>query len=219
LVYAINSPLVRKQAEEKSKGATRLRINLSEVKKLIIPLPSIEIQNKIIEKLDYVLGQLEEKKKQILHIINAFDSEEIHKTYQNHLLKLAFSGALTNRKQKYDQVEVGSTYTEIKSKWNPSNELGMVNFIGLKNIESNTGRLINFKPTDTSEIKSTKSFFKKTHVLYGKLRPNLNKVILPEFDGVCSTDILVLDPNEKIIREYLAYFLKSDLIVSKMDHQ
>ena len=52
------------------------------------------------------------------------------------------------------------------------------------------------------DIKSTKNQFKKGHILYGKLRPYLNKVLLTEFDGICSTDILVLQTEYPLILKY-----------------
>jgi type I restriction enzyme S subunit len=44
-------------------------------------------------------------------------------------------------------------------------------------------------------------------LLYGKLRPYLNKVWLASFDGVCSTDILVFRKNSFLNNEYLAAFM------------
>ena len=56
--------------------------------------------------------------------------------------------------------------------------------------------------------------FTTQHVLYGKLRPYLNKVLLPSFDGVCTTEILPLLPVEgKIVREYLWVYLMSKSFV------
>lgn len=55
--------------------------------------------------------------------------------------------------------------------------------------------------------------FGPEHVLYGKLRPYLNKVAVPDFEGKCSTEIIPLLPNSNIEREYLAYFLRSGHVV------
>jgi len=86
----------------------------------------------------------------------------------------------------------------------------LFNYIALENIESGTGKLINFAPALGAAIGSNKSRFSTAHVLYGKLRPYLNKVLVPEFDGVCATDILPLRPNPKrLTREYLALWLRS----------
>ncbi|MDE5014946.1 restriction endonuclease subunit S, partial [Francisella tularensis subsp. holarctica] len=55
------------------------------------------------------------------------------------------------------------------------------NYVGLENIEFNTGRLIDFCETQGKEIKSSIVEFKKGIVFYGKLRPYLNKVWFSEF--------------------------------------
>ena len=88
------------------------------------------------------------------------------------------------------------------------------NFIGLENIEKDTGKLINFFEISGDELHSTKFKFTSEHILYGKLRPYLNKVFLPDFEGVCSTDILTIKPHpERVLKEYLALALKrSDFV-------
>lgn len=88
-------------------------------------------------------------------------------------------------------------------------------YIGLENIEKDTGRLINFTETAGNSIKSNKYIFTKEHILYGKLRPYLNKVFLPDFDGICSTDILTIKPiKQKAIREFVAFAMRQPFFVN-----
>lgn len=92
------------------------------------------------------------------------------------------------------------------------------NYIGLENIESNTGQLVNFSETLGDDIKSNKFQFTEEHILYGKLRPYLNKVYLPDFAGVCSTDIIPIKPDsDLLIREFLGYFLRTPEFVSTIN--
>jgi type I restriction enzyme M protein len=98
-----------------------------------------------------------------------------------------FSWSLTTRLAKLDQVA-----QRVSSLIDPQNNQGTVLYVGLENIESNTGKLIGNLESNYSEIKSTKASFNAGDVLYGKLRPNLNKVHLAQKSGICSTDILVL---------------------------
>ena len=60
---------------------------------------------------------------------------------------------------------------------------------------------------DAGELGSTKFDFTDRHILFGKLRPYLAKVALPNFNGVCSTDILPILPGEEVDRRYLCWFL------------
>lgn len=85
-------------------------------------------------------------------------------------------------------------------------------YVGLENIESGTGVYIG--PTGKTIFSSAKKF-KKGDVLFPKLRPYLNKVYLAEFDGVCSTEFYVFDSKSLIINDFLAVYLRSNLIVNQ----
>jgi type I restriction enzyme, S subunit len=79
-------------------------------------------------------------------------------------------------------------------------------YIGLEHIESG-GRILGSQMVVNGELASTKYHFGPNHILYGKLRPYLAKIATPGFDGVCSTDILPINPGPRIDRKFLAYFL------------
>lgn len=81
-------------------------------------------------------------------------------------------------------------------------------YLSLEHIESGTNRIVNYG--SSKEVKSTKSIFYSGDVLYGKLRPYLNKVCQPEVDGVCSTDILVFAPSPAIDSGFLLRFLSRE---------
>lgn len=80
-------------------------------------------------------------------------------------------------------------------------ESNKARYVGLEHIEKNTGKLLGHAFSD--EVRSTKSVFRQGDVLYGKLRPYLNKVWLADFDGVCSTDILVFPQSPQILSKFL----------------
>jgi len=79
-------------------------------------------------------------------------------------------------------------------------------YIGLEHIEKDTGKLLGYSFSD--EVRSTKNKFYKGDLLYGKLRPYLNKVMVAPFDGVCSTDILVFSKNSHVSNDFIAYRLR-----------
>jgi type I restriction enzyme M protein len=92
---------------------------------------------------------------------------------------------------------------EVKSeKITPEDLTNDMAYVGLEHIESNTGRLLNTESALSVDLQSTKNVFQKGDVLYGKLRPYLNKVYLAEFDGICSTDILVLKSKHPKLLKY-----------------
>lgn len=85
-------------------------------------------------------------------------------------------------------------------------------YVGLEHIESG-GKLLAPKPVDAGELASAKFQFDSRHVLYGKLRPYLAKIACPEFEGICSTDILPVLPGPKLERRYLLHFLRQPAMV------
>ncbi len=107
-------------------------------------------------------------------------------------------------------TELGKIFALRKEQINPQNQTGVIPYVGLENIESDSGNLIGEVNTDMKSIKSIKNVFKKGDVLYGKLRPNLNKVWLANIEGICSTDILVLTSKPEHSPELYELILRSD---------
>lgn len=90
-------------------------------------------------------------------------------------------------------------------------------YIGLESIESHTGRIL-ITPEDATQImvRGISFKFNKTNILFGKLRPYLNKVALPDFSGRCSTELVPLSPIKGYSREFLATILRSNFIVDNL---
>lgn len=79
----------------------------------------------------------------------------------------------------------------------------------LEDIEKGTSRLLQKIMFSERQFKSTKNVFNKGDVLYGKLRPYLDKVIVADESGVCTTEIIPITCHEDLLPYYLRYFLKS----------
>ena len=81
--------------------------------------------------------------------------------------------------------------------------------VGGENMESNTNRLIKIQTPRELGLKSGKYLFRPDDVLYSKIRPYLNKVVIPHFEGICSADIYPLRVKENEIEQnFLAYLLR-----------
>ena len=92
----------------------------------------------------------------------------------------------------------------------PQSKTGNINYIGLENIESHSGKIVGQIECNIQSIKSTKRIFAKGDVLFGKLRPALNKVAYANCDGICSTDIIVLRAKDKnIMPEFYSILLRN----------
>jgi restriction endonuclease S subunit len=103
---------------------------------------------------------------------------------------------------------------DFKKKIVTSNQIDLI-YIGLENIESNTGLFIPSEEEKESFGSALK--FENGDILFPKLRPYLNKVHLAKFDGVCSTEFHVLKAN-KCNNVYLFIFLNSNLVVNQTSY-
>ena len=81
--------------------------------------------------------------------------------------------------------------------------------LDLEDIEKDSGKLLQKKTMDETQSKSDKHRFYKGNVLYSKLRPYLNKVIVADDDGYCTTEILTFDFGQCIDARYAQIFLMS----------
>lgn len=88
-------------------------------------------------------------------------------------------------------------------------------YVGLEHIESHSGRFIG--SLEPQKVKSSTFHFNENHVLYGRLRPYLNKVLLPDFEGHCSTEIFPIKAKAQLLREFLFYWLITDSTVKRIN--
>ena len=87
--------------------------------------------------------------------------------------------------------------------------------LNLDMVEQQTGRVIEYKYAGEDDLNGSIIQFDTENVLYSKLRPNLNKVVLPEKDGFSTSELLPLRPDASVLnRDYLAVFLRSDSFVT-----
>jgi len=160
------------------------------------------------------------------------------KQYRQSVLKFAFEGKLTanwyqqmlndelrvlNEKEERLKIKIESVnlpelpkswiWTQLGNITEPSKEkvdpkkVGFTNYIGLEHIEKDTSKLLGYG--SSHEVQSSKTKFYKGDVLYGKLRPYLNKIVVADFGGLCSTDILVFPKSKNFNNKFLAYRLFS----------
>ena len=81
--------------------------------------------------------------------------------------------------------------------------------LDLEDIEKDSGRIIQKIRKFERESSSTKHLFHKGQVLYSKLRPYLNKVVIADEDGFCTSEILPLDFSDIVDPQYALYYLMS----------
>ena len=86
--------------------------------------------------------------------------------------------------------------------------------IGIDSIEKNTGTLSGYRTVKDDNVISPKYYFCSKHILYSKIRPALNKVAIPDFEGLCSADCYpILTINGWCERKFLAHIMRTDFFL------
>ncbi len=178
-----------------SVGMTYKEINATKIKNFKIPLPPLEKQYQIANECEAVDQETDEARQTI-----TASKQKIEE--------------LVNSVEKTSRLN--QVVDKISDVVNPQEENGIVCYIGLEHIESQTGVLLGNIQYDYSTIKSNKNVFRRGDILYGKLRPNLNKVYLANIYGICSTDILVLRPYDPNLATFYTHYFLSDVFNSEV---
>lgn len=97
----------------------------------------------------------------------------------------------------------------------PSQSSGSL-YIGLEHVESGTTRILG--NSTAIQMRSSAAKFEQGDVLYGRLRPYLNKVIRAPFSGLCSTEFIVFPRQPHLLSTFLLYRLNSSEFVSFASH-
>ena len=118
----------------------------------------------------------------------------------------------------FDMRPIRDLVKERKGTIDPAEEGDrLVNYLGLEQIQSLTGQLVHFETRPGRSIKSRSKLFYQDDVLYGRLRPNLNKVYHAAgsvVEGICSGEFLVFIPNKTLINSIvLRYLLSSEYVL------
>lgn len=95
---------------------------------------------------------------------------------------------------------------------NPS---GAATFVGLEHIEPHTGRRLGSSSIRLEVITGRKARFHEGDIVYGYLRPYLNKVWVAEFDGYCSVDQYVFRTKHGYDTRFVAAFLRSPAFLER----
>ena len=92
--------------------------------------------------------------------------------------------------------------------------------LNLDMVESNTGHIYERLYVPFDKIGTSTIAFDTNNVLYSKLRPYLNKVVIPDCPGYATSEMRPLKPNKNYItREYLTYFLRSPKFVAYINEK
>ena len=109
-------------------------------------------------------------------------------------------------------TDFGQISSNRKTKFQPEIDSERFVYLGLEHLGVASRKIREFGKS--VDVRSTKTKFYKGDTLFGKLRPYLRKVAYPDFDGICSTDILALSPRKNTDSEFLFYICSSDEFIA-----
>ena len=195
-----------------NRAVNQVSINQKQLCSLEIPITNLKEQQRIVNRIESLFAKLDRAKELIENTLAQFEQNKMA------ILHKAFTGELTAKWRKENNIDLSSwkkcelkeVFKVVKDKYNPQTENQIVNYIGLENIETSKGII---SKNNSSEVKSIKTKFKKDDVLYGKLRPYLNKHDVVNFDGICSTDILVFRFNDINTAKYINYYFNLPMFI------
>jgi hypothetical protein len=125
----------------------------------------------------------------------------------------------TRPQSVFNWVPLRSLVVERKETLDPQSYSDhLFNYMSLENVQSATGDLVNFTPHYGREIRSRSKVFRKGDLLYGRLRPYLNKAFLANgrvSSGICSGEFYVLIPNTDLVLPHFLRFLLSSHYVQR----
>ena len=199
LYYYTKSPQYKAFVQSSMKVVAQPNINAKQYGNLELNVPSLEEQDIVIGKLSAI------------NSIITLRQDEIRKL--DKLIKARFVEMFGDFKINpmgwpivgFDEIATidGNMTTDYE-------KYADYPHIGIDSIEKETGLLKGYRTVAEDGVISGKYVFTPAHIIYSKIRPNLNKVALPDFEGLCSADAYPILPNEdKCNRVFLAYDMRS----------
>ena len=187
-------------------GASYPAVSNSIVRNSLIPCHSIEEQRKIAEKIDTVSELIAFRKQQLVEL------DELVKSRFIELFGLPVSNSKGWNTEKMREVAPTVNYS--------GGFEDTVWLLNLDMVEAQTGRILDYLYVNEEEVGNSTCTFDTTNVLYSKLRPYLNKVVIPDRCGYATSELIPLKPNPmKLERTYLAFMLRSDEFVNMINEK
>ncbi len=187
----------------------------SNMKRIYIPFPSIEIQKHIADFLDDKCGKIDryiEKQQQIIDKLKEYKQAVITEAVTKGLdpdVPMKDSGIewIGEIPEHWEIYKFGYLATVKSNLVHPQDYKNYLQ-VSSENIEKGSGKLLDCKTVDEVGVISDNHLFFKGQILYSKIRPALNKVTIAPFDGLCSADIYPIETKENL--KYLVYTILSE---------
>ena len=199
----------------------RQTLSYGELRKYYVVLPLKEEQQRIAEFLDRKCVEIDEAialQEEFVEELKAYKQSLISETISRGLnpnVPLKSSGIKWIEKiPKHWNVCRFKDVASVKANLvHPDDYLDYPQ-IAPDNIEKGSGRLLLYKSVKESNVISDNHLFYKGQIVYSKIRPVLNKLIIAPFDGLCSADMYPIETRNDI--NYQKYYMLSEMFVSQV---
>ena len=205
LYFYLKSPNTMKRIRTVASGSVRDNLKLSMLCEFPIQVPSINRQQNIIELLEKAQRIIDEKNNELEKLDNFIKARFVE----------MFGNVVVNDKS-WPTKPISSVAPASSPKITVSENIWLLN---LDMIESQSGKVLDRIIVSKNKINASTCAFDDKNVLYSKLRPYLNKVVLPDQEGYCTTELVPLRPSNKLNREFLATLLRSDAFVGYINEK
>ena len=173
------------------------------LKEKYVPVLSLAEQQRIVVELDLLSRVIELKNAQIRTLDELAQS----------IFYEMFGDPVSNEKV-WDTSKMKIVAPQKNYSGNIPLHNGKQWLLNLDMVESQTGQILEKVLLPPSEIGNSTTTFNEENILYSKLRPYLNKVVIPDEPGYCTSELVPLLPDkEKLNRVFLAYLLRSKFFV------
>ena len=196
---------------ENATGTTFVQVTGKVLKEMPVPLPPLSEQQRIVDCIESLFSKLDEAKAKAQSVIDTYEDRK------SVILHQAFTGELTKEWRKHRALPE-NTWKTVKFQEIATVKSNLVDpqlypdypHIAPDNIEKKTGQLLTYRKVSEDKVKSGKHRFYPGQILYSKIRPYLSKVVIVDFDGLCSADMYPIETCEKMNTRFLWYYMLSD---------
>lgn len=190
------------------KGATVHSLKTGFIEALELPLPPLAEQQRITAIIEEHMSDID-----VARIAIEAELEAVEALTASYLRQVFES----DEAEEWEQCKLGDVLIRSTEIVHPHDHpKGAATFVGLEHIESGTGRRLGSLEVEMSELTGRKPQFYKGQLVYGYLRPYLNKVWIAEFDGLCSVDQYIYSINSDLaITEYIFWFMLSPVYMDR----
>ena len=201
LYQYFNSYNFERDCINNSKGIAQKNLSTEWLKNYKVSIPNLNEQNRIVNEL---------KKIQRLKKLKEQQLKELNQLIKSQFVEMFGDPIINEKNWNVDTIKNVAPRTKYVGKFDAK-----VWILNLDMIESGTGNIIEYMYEDLEKIKSSTCTFNEEYVLYSKLRPYLNKVVVPIRKGYATSEMIPLKPDiTRVEKQFLAYLLRSEQFVN-----